>query len=528
MEKLQSFHQRRLILPPAAGSFTAEGQASRWSNPDLDPVPKHQKKWEWYHVGGFWIAEGFSAAQIQTASASVALGLNPGTALIAYLIGNILVMMACCGSGYIGSKYSINFPVFSRASFGLRGSYLPIVIRAVVAPIWYGIQAYVGALAVQAMIEAIWPSFVNWHADALPASADVTAAELLSFSVFWLASVPFLFLGMPALRWMFLIKGIVMPIFGICLFTWAVTASHGFGPLLRIPTKIENGMSVGYAFCYAITTAISAGSTFTLNIPDLTRYARDPRTATIAQAISLPVCMTLIYFLGVVMAASSQVIYGQIQWNPITIVLSWDNRAAKFFTGLLFAFAMIGTNVAGNSIAFANDTMALFPKYINLRRGQLLCAILGFVICPWKIEARAQHFLAFLNGYSAPFLGPVAGVLLCDFYLVRRCNDFNIHQLYKPTGLYWYTAGINVRALAAFVVGMVPQLPGLAYQINPTISGVSRNYVDFTSLGWLEGLIFSGCVSTFDFFVQTYSTIGSPTICCAYYSRSQREPMKKI
>ena len=104
MEKLQSFHRRRLILPPAAGSFTAEGQASRWSNPDLDPVPKHQKKWEWYHVGGFWIAEGFSAAQIQTASASVALGLNPGTALIAYLIGNILVMMACCGSGYIGSK----------------------------------------------------------------------------------------------------------------------------------------------------------------------------------------------------------------------------------------------------------------------------------------------------------------------------------------------------------------------------------------------------------------------------------------
>ena len=294
-------------------------------------------------------------------------------------------------------------------SFGLRGSYLPIVIRAVVAPIWYGIQAYVGALAVQAMIEAIWPSFANWHADALPASADVTAAELLSFSVFWLASLPFLFLSMPALRWMFLIKIIIMPIFGICLFTWAVTASHGFGPLLRIPTKIDNGMSLGYAFCYAITTAISAGSTFTLNIPDLTRYARNPRTATIAQAISLPVCMTLIYLLGVVMAASSQVVYGQIQWNPIMIVLSWDNRAAKFFAGLLFAFAMIGTNVAGNSIAFANDTMALFPKYMNLRRGQLLCAILGFVICPWKIEARAQRFLGFLNGYSAPFLGPVAG-----------------------------------------------------------------------------------------------------------------------
>lgn len=296
---------------------------------------------------------------------------------------------------------------------------------------------------------------------------------------------------MPALRWIFLIKIIVMPVFGICLFTWAVTASHGFGPLLRIPNKIENGMSLGYAFCYAITTAISANSTFAINIPDLTRYARNPRTATIAQAISLPLCMTLIYFLGVVMAASSQVIYGQIQWNPLMIVLMWDNRAAKFFVGLVFAFAMIGTNVAGNSVPFGNDAMALFPKYMSLKRGQFLCAILGFAICPWKIEASAQSFLSFLNGYSAPFLGPVAGVLLCDFFLVRRSSGYNIYQLYKPTGLYWYTAGINTRAVAAFIVGMVPQLPGLAYQINPAIKGVSRNYVAFTSLGWLEGLLFS-------------------------------------
>ena len=112
MERLKDIHRRRLVLQPTAGSFSAEGQASRWSNPDLDPVPMHQKKWEWYHVGGFWIAEGFSAAQIQTASASVALGLNPGIALIAYFIGNILVVMACCGTGYIGSKVPITYYVF--------------------------------------------------------------------------------------------------------------------------------------------------------------------------------------------------------------------------------------------------------------------------------------------------------------------------------------------------------------------------------------------------------------------------------
>ena len=145
-------------------------------------------------------------------------------------------------------------------SFGLWGSYLPIIIRVVVAPIWYGIQAYLGSLAVQAMIQAVWPSFSKWHLDALLASAEITAPELLCFFIFWLVSLPFLFLSMPALRWVFLVKIVIMPFLGVCLFTWALTASHGFGPLISIPSKIEGWKSLGYAFCYAITTAISAGS----------------------------------------------------------------------------------------------------------------------------------------------------------------------------------------------------------------------------------------------------------------------------
>ncbi|MCJ1458232.1 hypothetical protein MMC28_008603 [Mycoblastus sanguinarius] len=242
-------------------------------------------------------------------------------------------------------------------------------------------------------------------------------------------------------------------------------------------------------------------------MPDLTRYAHDPRGITIAQAISLPVFMTLIYFLGVVMAASSQVVYGQIQWNPLEIVLIWDNRAAKFFVGLLFAFAMIGTSIPRrNTIPFGNDMMALFPKYMSLRRGQLLCAVLGFAICPWKIEASASRFLGFLNGYSAPFLGPVSGVLLCDYFLVRRKVGYNVYQMYKPHGLYWYLAGVNSRAVLAFIVGMVPQLPGLVHQINAETKGISAGYVNFSSLGWVEGLVFSGLAYYLLFVVSPFPT----------------------
>ena len=104
MERLQRFYEEQVLLHPAEGSFSADGQLSRWSNKDLDPVPRAQKKWEWYHVAGFWIVEGFTSSHVQQGAANVALGLNPGLVLVAYLIGNIIVAVPTACNGYIGAK----------------------------------------------------------------------------------------------------------------------------------------------------------------------------------------------------------------------------------------------------------------------------------------------------------------------------------------------------------------------------------------------------------------------------------------
>ncbi|KAL9038630.1 MAG: hypothetical protein Q9180_003018 [Flavoplaca navasiana] len=196
-----------------------------------------------------------------------------------------------------------------------------------------------------------------------------------------------------------------------------------------------NGMSTGYLFCYGITAASSSANSLAVNMPDLTRFARNPRSSTVAQAIGLPVALTLTYVLGVALASTSQVLYGQIYWNPLEMIQLWDNRPAKFFAALLFAFAGITTNIAANSIAFGNDLTNLFPRHINIRRGQYICALLGFAICPWKIQKSAATFLAFLNGYSI-FLAPLSAIILTDYYLVRHKSGYNVSQLYTPKGLY--------------------------------------------------------------------------------------------
>ena len=169
------------------------------------------------------------------------------------------------------------------------------------------------------MIEAIWPSFAMWHTSSIPASAGIDAPGILSFTIFWLLLLPLLYLSIPTLRWLFLVKIILVPFFWVALFTWALTAADGFGPLLTMPSKIENGLSVGYAFFYGITAASSSANTFSINMPDITRYAHNPRSSTLAQAIFLPVCLTLTSLLGVTLAATSQVLYGQVLWNPVRV-----------------------------------------------------------------------------------------------------------------------------------------------------------------------------------------------------------------
>jgi nucleobase:cation symporter-1, NCS1 family len=85
-------------------------------------------------------------------------------------------------------------------------------------------------------------------------------------------------------------------------------------------------------------------------------------------------------------------LYGQVIWDPLKLIDHWDNRAAAFFTSFAFALGTLGTNVSANSLSAGNDMTALWPRYINIRRGQVICAFIGgWVLCPWEILARYVH-----------------------------------------------------------------------------------------------------------------------------------------
>jgi NCS1 family nucleobase:cation symporter-1 len=184
--------------------------------------------------------------------------------------------------------------------------------------------------------------------------------------------------------------------------------------------------------------------------------------------------------------------YGELNWDPMALIAHWPSRAARFFAAFSFALAALGVNISANSLSAANDLTALFPQYVNIRRGQLLCAVLAWALVPWKILKSAGSFLNFMAAYAV-FLGPIAAILVCDFWIVHR-RKYDTLALYQRHGIYRYTAGVNWRAVVSFVIGVVPNLPGFIASINPSVDvGVGARPYTF---GWLLGFVATSLVYT--------------------------------
>ncbi|KAM0696041.1 hypothetical protein Q7P36_004524 [Cladosporium allicinum] len=480
-----------VVLKPQPNTLQSDdSDGVVYINEDMVPIQRKHRTYEWYQMGLFWIAEGFNGAQLQVASSAFSLGLNPGLCVVACLVGNIIVSIPCAASGYLGSKLGTNFPGTIRASFGILGAKWAMIVRGVPCIIYYGIQTSLAGQAVHACISAVWPSFDDWKVDAIPESADITAQEILCFSIFWLISLPFLYLPMRTLRHLFVLKSILVPLYWTALFTWSVTAAGGYPDIWRTPSAPLNGKSVGYLFGICVNAAISGNATFAVNIMDISRHSMSDKAAWMTQLFALPVFVTMTEFLGCTMAVASSVLYGKVEWNPLVVINQFDYRAGKFFAGALFAFFNIMTNVTGNSIPLANDLTGLFPKYINIRRGQFICAVISFAICPWKIQAQATTFLAFLGAYTL-FLGATTGVMMVDYFLVRRGLGINIAHLFKTrSSIYWYTYGVNWRAFVAWFVALGPLLPGMIDSMGGKVPNVS--ILNMYSWNYVLVVAFSG------------------------------------
>ncbi|HWZ42824.1 MAG TPA: NCS1 family nucleobase:cation symporter-1 [Candidatus Saccharimonadales bacterium] len=432
-----------------ANTSTRDIQSSPLYNHDLAPVTPERRTWTTYNYSALWVSMSVNILTYILAANLIQGGMNWKQAVMTVFLGNTIVLAPMLLNSHPGARYGVPFPVLARASFGVLGANVAAVLRALVACGWFGIQSWIGGEAINTLLSTVWPAWQH-----------VPDGAAICFAVFWAINLLVILRGIESIR---LLQGISAPILlgvGLLLLAWAWSTAGGFGPMLSAPSQFRTTGEFFKFLIPALNGAVGFWSTVSLNIPDFTRFAKNERGQAIGQAIALPLTMTLYSFIGVAVTSATVVIYGTSISDPVQLLSRFHSPVAVVISLLAILLATLNVNIGANVVSPANDFSNLWPRKISFKMGGVITCFIGVAMMPWKLMANHQTFIfGWLGGYAA-VLGPVAGIMICDYFVVRR-RRLVVDDLYLRDGIYEYSGGFNWRAIGALVVGSAVALMGL-------------------------------------------------------------------
>ncbi len=470
------------VTDAAVAKLNEEALGEPYWNPDLAPVPPSRRKWGLGDMMALWVALSACIPTYMLASSLIEQGMSWWQAVLTIGLGNFIVLAPMVLNAHAGTRYGIPFPVYCRASFGIRGANVPALLRALVACGWFGIQTWIGGWAIYKVLEVYIPA---WQALPRLDVLGVNLPQLVCFLAFWALNLFIVWRGIDSVRLLLKIKAPLLIALGLALLAWAYHAAGGFGPILSQPSQFDaGGPKAGgfWAFFFpALTANIGFWATLALNIPDFSRYTRSQRDQALGQALGLPTTMGLYSFIGVAVTSATIIIYGKAIWDPVVLLSRFENPLLHVVGLIGLSLATLATNLAANVIAPANDFANLWPRRISFRTGALITGIIGILIQPWHlVEDPNNYIMKWLVGYSA-LLGAVGGVLIGDYYLLRRTR-LDLRGLYHQHGPYWYSAGFHVKGLLALIAGILPCVPGFLATVGPL--QVTPLWIDLYHYAW--------------------------------------------
>ncbi|KAK4946936.1 hypothetical protein LTR10_014078 [Elasticomyces elasticus] len=463
-----------------------------WNNRDLAPLPPSRRTWTVFGFLGFWAVIQLNTVGWQTASSLISMGLSVWEAMVVTIIAKFLIAGLAITNGWWGAVWHVGFSVGNRAVWGLRGSYLALAQRIMLCLVWYAVQAWIGGQMTGVMLYAIFSGYKHIP-NTFPASANMTTQQFVGFIVFLCFQLPCVLIPPEKTAILFRYANIITAVTMFSVTVWALATAHGGGPLLVANSTLTTTSERAWAIIRGITTVIGSIAVSLTNQSDFNRFAKTPGVQVPGQVYSTVIIGSLVTLMGTLTTSAAQKIYGELLWSPAELAIRWMEdgytakaRAGAFFAGFGFFISQLSINTVDNAWPGGFDLAALFPKWINIRRGAVITFILGIVINPWQLADTANTFINVLDGYSV-FLGPMVGMMVCDFWIVRD-RKFKLSHLYlaDPSSIYWYNHGFNWRAYVSWLIGMAPALPGFINAVNPSIH-VPKGAQEIFYLAYIEG-----------------------------------------
>ena len=466
---------------------TIDNASPRLYNEDL--APARERNWGAFSIFNVWTSDVHSLWGYYLAASLFLICGNFVNFILAIGVGSLVIFLLMTLVGFAGVKTGVPYPVLARASFGTFGANLPALVRAVVACFWYGAQTSAASGAIVALLtrsSAIAEFNRSSHL------LGHTSLETICFIVVWALQLLIIQHGMETVRRFQDFAGPAVWVMMLILAIYLSIKAGGisFGSEIPRDVLIKKTADAGIPFepgSFAALAAVSATwityfAALYLNFCDFSRFAPDKRAVWIGNIWGLPVNLILFSFVAGITTTAAYAVYHEALLHPDEISARFDNLFLALLAALTFAVATLGINVVANFVSPAFDFANVFPSMIDFKKGGYIAALIALVLypfAPW--EGSAATFV----GVIGSTMGPVFGVILVDYYLIRN-GEIDVPELYREEGAYRYTNGWNSNAVAAAAVGAVfsSVLPNFT-NVLPSWWGV---------YGWFFGVAIGGAV----------------------------------
>ncbi|NGQ90388.1 NCS1 family nucleobase:cation symporter-1 [Rhodobacter sp. HX-7-19] len=457
-----------------AEDFTADTDALR-------PVTADEKSWGWFAIFNVWANDVQSLfGYTLVASLFISYGVSGWTAFAALIAAGLFVMFLVNLSGAAGEKYGIPYPVFARASMGTAGAKLPAVLRAVVAVFWYGVQVHFASTALSLLIRLVT------GAEGGGSFLGMGTIDWISFLVVWAFHIAIFWRGMGWVESFLNFAGpfVYAVMIGLVIVLWVKSDGqllHHAQTIFANPQATWGTEIAG--FIAIIGTMVAYFAAVMINFSDFSRYARNKEAMIKGNLAGLPFNMILFSALALLTTAGAAAVYGEQIINPTEIVERTDSVLLGIIAAITFFAATVGINLVANFIPAVNGIANLAPERIGFRKAGLITSVFALVIGGlWTAVISEIGIAGFVNTLGA-MLAPLYGILIADYYLIRK-QSLNRDDLYNMDGgRYHYGNGWHKNAFIAFAIAAVfsvatvwvpalGQLEGYGWVIGAVLGGV--------------------------------------------------------
>lgn len=438
-------------------------------NPDLLPIRKQYQTWGFWSNFAYWGVMSFSVGTWVSASSATDYGLSYPALIGSYIVGDVMTIFFTVANSYPGLDYKVGYTLSQRFTFGIYGSGIGIVVRILMSIVNYGSNAWLGGLCVNMILDS-WSHHYMHLKNTLDPEVAMNTKQLIGFILFQVLTC-FIYLLKPHhLNYVLIWSCVACCLAMLGIVIYLTSRCHGVGPLFTSPSTAK-GSDYAWAWVYMISYWFGSVSPGSVNQSDYSRFGSSKIAVFLGTTVALLVPTTIVPIFGVIGASTTKKLYGTQLWMPMDIFDYWLNngytagaRAASFFCGLAFVVSQIAYTAENCGFASGMDLSGLLPKYINIKRGAMLCAMLSFAVQPWNFYNSSSNFLTVMSSFGV-VMTPIIAIMIADNFLVHKRN-YSPTEAFTLHGEYYYTFGVNWRAAVAWIVGMTPGLPGMAWETN--------------------------------------------------------------